>query len=198
MRTGSRWIVGLVTFVALPLAGCIEETPSLYPLFETSERLPGIEGDWVEEDGNDRLKIIAAEDGYDLPLVDFELKVDGKPEPFDLRGRVRFGRLSDRWFADFTAADKTGDLDGTNTLALWPVHVFARVNYTRGRLELARLKEAWLHDAVSSGRIYLEHKKVGEDMVLTASTEDLQRVLSDWAFLDEAFDTPDVFVRADR
>lgn len=190
------WTIGIAAILCLTSVACIEETPSLHPLFATSETLPGIEGRWQLAETESHLEFRKRDDGYLVPIDGPTMKVEVEKEPLEMRGRARFGRLSGQLFADFTAVDERVDvLDGTSGFALWPVHVFARVELSGNRLHLARLNDEWLKQAVTSGQIHLAHEVVGEDLVLTASTHDLQRVIADLAFHAEAFGEPVVFRR---
>jgi hypothetical protein len=163
----------------LPLTACIEGTPSLHPLFTSSEKLPAttIEGDWVETgDPKERLKISAGDQYYDF---------DFPHDAFSLR--VVIGRLGDTRFLDFT-----GTRDEVGTMR---VHRFARMRVRPGRLELATIKDEWLAEKIQSGQIPLAHEIVDDTVVITAHTEELQRVLSQWTFDETAYDDATVYVR---
>jgi hypothetical protein len=179
----------------LSSVACLDEAPSLHPLFTTSLRVPEIEGRWVSSEG-EPLQFVKAADGYELTLPGWDLQIPGEKERAVLKAKVRFGRLSDQLFADFTAIDQTGDADGASIIALWPVHVFARVSVSPGQLEIARLDSAWFIKAIRSRQIQVRHEVMSdEDVVVTASTAQLQRIFAEYAYHPEMFETPTVFTR---
>ena len=171
---------GLVTLaMAVSLSACIEEAPSIHPLFETSETLPALAGDWAVEG-----QVFAFEEtdyGYLVRAA------GGEGHKF----KARFGRLNGELFMDMTADRRDAADEG-----MFPVHVFSRVRLRPDRLEIASLSQKWLRQAVVSGQVFLAHVVVdGEDILITASTDELQRVLAQWTFLPEAFEEPVVFTR---
>ena len=197
-----RSAVLAVVAACLASVACIEETPSLRPLFATSIRVPEIEGHWVTSDG-ERVQFVKVEDGYELLLPGWELRASHQKERATLRARVRFGRLSDQLLADFSAVSpsrdtetSSGDTDGVSFLGLWPVHVFARVSASEGRLEIARLDSEWFLKAIRSGQIQLRHEVLSdEDILVTASTAQLQAIFAEYAYHPDMFEEPEAFTR---
>jgi len=178
--------------LVFPLTACFPEAPSLHPLFHAAEPLPAaaIEGEWVVEGKPDeRLQIESTGDFYELRLFDGDCARAAASPECPIRLSARFGRLSGERFMDFTARDAPLSL---------PVHHFSRVRLGAGRLEIAPVNQEWLSQAITSGQIALAHEvRDGShgQILITASTEDLQRVIGAWAFAPEAFDEPTLYVR---
>ena len=191
MTTRHPW-VALLAGLALTtaLTGCVEDQPSLHPLFLESDRLARHEielaGDWVAVDGDLRLRFEpAGDDRYLLQLTDEDGPAPGRLD-------VRFGRLSDAIFADFTA----GEWEDGPPFGTLPVHVFARVRLDEGRLLISFLNRTWLQQAVEAGEVAPAHERVEGKLVLTAPTDELQALVGDLSQVEEAFDDPLVYVRA--
>jgi len=186
----------------LSSVACFEETPSLRPLFSSSIRVPEIEGHWVTSDG-ERVQFVKVEDGYELLLSGWELRAPHQKERATLRAHVRLGHLSDQLLADFSAVSPSGDAetssgntDGVSFFGLWPVHVFARVSVSQGRLEIARLDSEWFMKAIRSGQIQLRHEVLSdEDVVITASTAQLQGIFAEYAYHPDMFEMPEALTR---
>jgi hypothetical protein len=189
-----RAVAATALALVFPLTACFPEAPSLHPLFDAADALPKaeIEGEWVAEGKPDeRLQIESAGDFYELRLFDGDCtpaSATAGPE-CPIRLSARFGRLSGERFMDFTAKDAPLSL---------PVHHFSRVRLRAGRLEIAMVNQEWLSEAITGGQIALAHEVRNAShgqILITAPTEDLQRVIGAWAFAPEAFDAPTLYVR---
>jgi hypothetical protein len=172
-----------VLTLALPLAGCFGQTPSVHPLFTESVDVP-VAGRWTDHDGN-HLTFERAGDRY---LADYR-NDDCKDDDCAIRLDVRFGRLSGRLFADFVQHD------GEDAVGSWPVHAFARIELTKDDLAFSVLDRKWLREALAQRLLALKHEMADGEIVLTASTRDLQRVLTEWANHPDAFASPTTFSR---
>jgi hypothetical protein len=167
------------------LTACLDQQPSLYPLFSPAQTvaLTGIEGDWVEAEGDIRLRFERDGDEY-------VLRVPGD-DGLDMVLAARFGRVAERTFLDFTAKEVRSGPYG-----VIPVHVFGPVDLRKDRLEISLLDPKWLHEAVAHRQILLAHKIVEDGVLLTAPTRELLRVMQELQEQHpEAFQKPLVFVR---
>ncbi len=182
----------LVGLLALAAAGCITQ-PSLQPLFtgRDSETAPGIEGTWVQEGDGDEPMFMTVRplEGSEYEMT---LAGDGKamPETF----AVRFGRIEGDLYWDLTARP-LADEDALWGLHRLAVHSFARVRWQDARLEVAFLDPGWMKGAIQEGGLDIAHAMMDRDLVLTASTEDLQRLVTDHAQDAGFFGSPVVFHR---
>jgi hypothetical protein len=184
--TNRRTATAMALTLAASLTACLDQQPSLYPLFTPAQTiaLPGIEGDWVDADGKTRLCFEPDGDEYTL-------RVQGD-DGLDMVLAARFGRVAERLFIDFDAKElKSGGY------GVIPVHVFGPVDYRKDRLEISLVDPKWLHDAVASRRVLLAHKIVEDGILLTAPTRELLRVMRELQEQGpEAFQKPMVFVRS--
>jgi len=175
-----------VLALALPLAGCFGQAPSLHPLFTDTAAVPVL-GAWTSGDG-DPLTFERHGDHYE---ADFRNK-NCKDDDCAIRLDVRFGRLSGRLFADFVQHD------GRDAIGSWPVHAFARVELTKDRLEFSVLDRKWMGQALDQKLLQLKHETVDGEVVLTAPTSELQRVLTEWSSHPDAFGQVTAFTRRSR
>ena len=179
----------LVPALALPLVACIDDAPSLHPLFASSETLApsAIEGDWVVQgDPGNRLHVEAVGDHYEFGAPEEDCR-SGDSRECLLKLRVVFGRLSHERFLDYTAGD--------GLIGAIPVHGFARVRLSADRFELAALKGEWLAERIKTGQIALAHELLDGRVLITDGTPELQQVFTEWAFDEGAFEEPTIYVR---
>jgi hypothetical protein len=176
--------------MVLGLAGCLELPASLHPLFAAgdAERVPGIEGYWVDDNHGDGGLQIKASDGgaYEVVIVDTD-----KPTTDSFRLEARFGSLGDELFWDLSRKDVTPGSD----IGVWPVHLPARVRLEGRSLEIAFLDPKALGEALASGEIVLAHTVVDDDLMLVAPSDELQAFLRDNGWRDELFSEPLRYVR---
>ena len=176
-----------VTFIALGaimVAGCV---PSLHPLFTDDDLVADstLVGAWVNENGNETWEFYEA-DGKSYELTYTQ---DESPAHF-MAHLVSFdGRL----FLD-TYPDEEIENDFYK-LHLVPAHIFGRVWLSQDTLKMSLLEADWLKGIIDKGEIKLAHEMVDGSLVLTASTEELQRFARKYADDPEAFAEPTVLTR---
>ncbi len=180
----------LTMATALLGAGCLVDQRSLQPLFQETQLLqvPEVVGTWAEE-GEDPLVLrISAADGgiYELDTIE-RGRVEGRAL------LVGLGKIGDRFYWDATAKPSDGDgLWAEHTLAL---HSIARIRIEGDRLEIAPMRSDWLDQAVAEGGVEVAHLRLDDGIILTAATEDLQRLLLDHGEEDAVFAEPVAFAR---
>ena len=171
-----------VLAMLVALTGC-EPTSSLHPLFGPGDRVfePALVGDWVSEADTDRsaeeiqLTLRAVrENAYELIFVDENKK--------SYRLRAQSARLGNFLFLDVSPDDR--DADGVLQI---PAHAFFKVQLEPETLELAYLDDEWLKERVLQKKVQIAHELLGSDIVLTASTKDLQALVLKFATDPAAF-----------
>jgi hypothetical protein len=94
---------------------------------------------------------------------------------------VRLGRLAGVLFLDIKAGPLYGDSRFPHELLL-PVHWFWRASLQADRLQVTPLDDDWLGRMIDSGTVRIAHERVdGSDLVLTAPTDELQRLIARYA-----------------
>jgi hypothetical protein len=167
--------VALLTLV-ITLSGCW--TLSIYPLFTeedliTDPMLEGIWGDpedpedetWDFKQMNDKsYRLIVREDEQRL-LID-----PAKDGLFE----VHLLQLGDYKFLDIYPEEPEG-VNGFYKSHVIPAHSFVRVRIEGNVLLTAGLDIEWLGEQLDQGLLDISHEQRNDEIVLTASTEELQR-----------------------
>jgi hypothetical protein len=180
-----RLAVTLLLALAMPLGACLDQAPSLHPLFAASDAVEvDIAGDWVDKED---LRLTFARDGSG-----YALEVRGKDcDEGDcvLRLDVRFGRIGDQLFADFIAHEADDEF-GT-----WPVHAFARVQLAKDALLFRVFDREWLRLRLEKKPSSIAHEMTDGHVVLTAKTSDLKKAMAEWMRDEAAFGKAIAFAR---
>lgn len=71
-----------------------------------------------------------------------------------------------------------------------PVHSFAQVIQIEPTLQIRSLDIDWLHKITKDNPQAIRHEKIGRDIVLTASTKELQTFLLNHLETEDAFEEP--------
>lgn len=190
-------VVCLALVVLLP--GCIVQ--SLHPLC-TEEQLvfePGLVGVW--EQGGEGGTALTFERGEGKM---YRLTWEERGETARLVARLV--KLGGTTYLDLTAesfdeaGDQLVDLPLVTALHLVPVHSFWRIQLEGDELGMAMLNVEWLCEQIKEGKVVIEHEPVEDEedvivLLLTAETEDLQKLLVDHGDDPDAFLDPGRFER---
>lgn len=170
------------------LSGCI---PSVHPLYNEDDLVFNSEilGEWIEEGSEVKWVFEAAKDNsYVLRITE-----NGKLSNIDLH----LVQLGEYLFFDFYPGDNDHikDMNGYLSLQFIPVHTFAKVNITPEYIEVYRLDPSWLEGIIKDDPSQIKHEKTKEYLLLTASTEELQRFILAYAALEEMYLEKEVLYR---
>jgi len=177
-------ILTLTALGAILLAACV---PSLHPLYTESDLVSDslLVGIWTNESGSEVWEFSEAEGkSYELAYAK-----DRTPAHFE----ARLVRLNGRLFLD-TYPDEKIENDFLE-LHLVPAHVFGRVWLAADTLRMSLLDGDWLRRLIDKGEVEIGHEDVDDALVLTASTEELQKLVRKYADDAEAFAEPEVLTR---
>lgn len=172
---------------AVCLTACVT---SLHPLYTNAELVeePALVGLWADTSSKETWSVSAAKDRSYRAVV-----FDGEKTAAYV---VHLVRLGDSLFLD-VYPDKSAlsglDAYGSNFL---PAHSFFRVLEVKPRLKIAAISDDWIKatgkmDAGAS----LRHELVGNEVILTGSTEELQALLKQAVRDAKAFPSVDELVR---
>jgi hypothetical protein len=169
--------------LAVLLAGCV---PSLHPLFTEKDLVydPVLVGTWAKEEGEDRWAFQKSGDSaYELIYTE-----KGVPAQFETH-LVQVGE-----FLFLDTYPKEPDIEnGFYMVHLIPAHTFSRVWIQEDALRLAMLDLEWLKKMIAAKEVDVAHERVDEGIILTASTEELQKFVLKCAEDGKAFpDTIDL------
>lgn len=173
----------IVVSLLLGLSGCV---PSLHELYTENDVVfePALLGDWTEDKAeSESVLTFTRGEGKKYKLVWLERK--------DKSSFVAYlVKVSDKLFLDL-ASDPAVDCP---TLSV-PVHMFILVSQTGPTLKMRDFSEEWLKGYLEKNPAALKHEIVDKDVVLTASTKQLQSFLLSHVNTKEAFAQPVQYVR---
>ena len=167
-------------------------------------------GTWNNSEGEAVWEIYKLdEDTYGMILT-----TDSMPAMF----KVHMLELSGHYFMDFYPEDfeipveeeeeKWLDLDfnfGTTSypcindflsIHLFPVHTFARLEIGKDQITFRRFDMDWLYKLFEQNKIRIAHEQTEDNILLTATTDELQAFVSKYADAKEAYLEPEILVRA--
>jgi hypothetical protein len=188
----------MISLVIFLISGCFVK--SLHPFYKENEVIYKREltGNWIGNDSStwkiEQGKKSAGLFKPDIPDNDYLITYTDK------KGVAAFSvhlfQLDNRYFLDFYPEE----VESTNDLMAYhlvPMHTVARVDLTPGKMVIQWYNEEWLINLFRQNKIRIAHEKVptsegkfGEDdfqVVLTASTDDLQK------FMLKYMDDPNAF-----
>ena len=159
--------------------GCVY---SVHPLFGDEELVIRQEllGRWQVDDETFWEFSLTDDNRYDVLHVD--------------RGDTTYleaglGLVGDTYFLDF-AIDNIDKLSDMELFHLFPTHTFAKVSFRESRIVLEWFATQWLENLIKDKRIRIKHELENKQVLLTASTEELQKFLRKYADEPRAFDDP--------
>ena len=177
-----RMLVAFVAVVLVLSPGC--PVRSLSPLFYDGEIVfdPTLIGTWeslessetfmFEKWGNKKyIMMVKGKDG-DTTVYNAEL-----------------GKLGTTWFLDLYPGGKRNDY------ADMPTHMIARMDLGKDTMRMAMLEGDWMEKMIESGKLTISHWRNNREMVLTASTDELQKVVIQYANDEKAYPDTSVLVR---
>jgi hypothetical protein len=168
------------------LASCV--TYSIHPLFDRANSVfePGLIGTWIDPTTNDKRATLKLEKGernsYKATLFD----ISNDPAT-DALFEASLVKLNGRLFFDaLNTKNLVNGVEANVGIAI-PAHLIGRLSLDGDTFHYDPLDDEWLKKGLNSGKITLAHELVDGDIVLTASTADLQKFVSAHANDDEAF-----------
>ena len=177
----SAVVLGLL----LSLSACV---PSLHELYTEKDVIfePALLGEWVE----------AKPQSESAPTLTFIKTADKEYELVSAGEKERLSyvahlvKLGDKVFLDVKDAPSVD----CHTLAV-PIHMFFLVSQTEPTLRMWDFNDKWLEKFLEKNPAALNHESVDRDMILTASTKELQRFVLRHLNTKDAFTDPIDYVR---
>jgi len=169
-----------ITFylLAVLLGGCL---PSLHQLY-TDETLifnERLVGKWVHEDDIWEFRK-AGDKKYQMRLLDREAK-EGRFE-------AHLVRLEGMMFLDiFPDTNALEDMQDFYKMHILPAHTFMKVDQIDPNLQLRMMNADGVSDILKADPNLLKHEQVNDGIVLTASTEQLQKFMVEYANVKDVF-----------
>ena len=165
------------------LAGCV---PSIHPLYTEDDIvfLPVLLGTWEEEDEGTWTFTKKGDNSYFLQMVE-----DDESANFI----VHLVSLDDHLFMDFFPGDNDHiEMCAFLSVHYFPVHTFAKVIIDKEKIEIHCLDPGFIEDLLEQNKIRISHEKSDDNIILTASTEELQKFVRKYADDQKAYVSPTV------
>lgn len=199
----------LAVFILVTFSGCYLK--SVHPLVEQKEAvlIPELQGTWIH--GKELWTFIHDPnqiENLDLSIWDMEADTtadeanedpvylvlvsdldDMEKEPIALQGMIT--ELNDQFFLDLTIF--TIDGGGSDDLVAahnYPVHTFSKIEVNKEEASISFFKSSWIKMLIEGNRVRIKHEKTGEDILITASTNELRKFVEKYGEDVMAFEDP--------
>lgn len=172
-----------VILIAALFAGC--PARSLHPLFTDQEAVynPSLIGTWETDDETYTFE--------KLKEKNYQLVIRSKTESDSTIYVVWLGKVGSQWFLDSYPIVNSDEYHYLST------HVFTKMTLAGDTLRLASLEGDWLSKMIDQKKMKIAHVRRDSEVILTASTKELQQWIGTIAEYGEPFPNEDVFVRVE-
>jgi hypothetical protein len=174
-------IIFLIVFLFI---GC--PTRSLFPLFLEKDLVfsPLLIGTWIDVSKEEHTMTIRQSDQNCYNIISYNLR-KGDTTLFE----AQLGSIGKSWFVDSYIARKM-----RNEYVI-PVHSFSKIWLNKDTLYYATLNGDQLNKMIAKGELTIPHINYGGDILLTASTEQLQQLVMLLADDERVFDKTEILIR---
>lgn len=107
------------------------------------------------------------------------------------------GEFSGHNFLDLSLLEAGLSNDNFYSAHLFPVHTFSRISLHSDELNIEFFKDSWIKNLILNNRVRIKHERIptqiadtDEDILITASTDELQKFVSKFSSDERAFDKP--------
>lgn len=182
----------LASLILFSISGCVR---SLYPLFMEDDLIFKDEllGTWKEKDGKSTW-IFEKSNGMNYTLIHYAAEYNtpnDKVSEDTARFTAQLGKLGKYIFLDiFPGKPDTKVKNDFYNFHLLPVHTISRVWFTNDTLKLSMLDNDWLAKMIDKNAYRIKHARLNDQLILTASTQELQRLVVKYANNTKAFPKP--------
>lgn len=170
--------VAILLCLGFLVTGC--PARSIFPLFTDKDVSfnPLLVGTWTHADGGTLTFAKSGVAGYHVTLQE-------KDETSTYTAQI--GKLGNAWFIESSAEN------ADNEYHLLTASVVHRMWLERDSLTISALRNDWLKGMIDDGKLTIPHVLRDGEIILTASTEELQKFVTLYA--DSAFTDRDTFYR---
>mgnify|MGYP006270942523 FL=1 len=180
---------GLVALVALVvlLSACV---PSLNPLYTDEDLIfnPELLGTWGEPDEKESWTF--------EQKGEKEYKLTHSDKQGEATFSVHLLKIGNTTFLDIYP-DAAEPINSLYQMHLFPVHTFYKVVIEKGEVALQMFGSSSLEDAIKAGEIDLDYVMQDGSLLLTASTETLQKVVLEHVDNEKIFQDPTRLTKRD-
>jgi hypothetical protein len=190
----SKYLIAFVLTVFL--TGCPARI--LFPLFTEKDLVfnPALVGTWVLEED---IYTFSKSGGKSYELMHYTNNAASDTAIF----KAELGKLGKFWFLDLFPENRALEShlnNGVYTHHLILAHTISRVWFEGDSIRISTLDDDWLRKMVNKKKlkipyVHLKDENAGEQLILTASTKELQRLVTKYADNTSAFPNPGVLRR---
>lgn len=168
--------------IAVSFAGC--PARSLHPLFTDQDAVfnPSLIGTWEVDDETYTFE--------KLKEKNYQLVIRSKNENDSAVYVVWLGRIGSQWYLD------SYPIVNSDEHHYLSVHVFTRMKLDGDTLRLASLEADWISKMIDEKKTRIAHVRRDNEVILTASTKELQQWMGSIAENSEAFPDENAFSKA--
>ena len=188
-----------IAAITVIVPGCLR---SLHPLYTEKDLVfdEKLLGTWIEKEGKATWTFEkGGEKRYELVYYQRDYRREGKPEKVVSGDTARFSahlvKLDRYYFLDIVP----GKLNVKNDLLmthLVAAHTFSRVWLGADTLRMAMFDQDWVKKMIDSKKLKIQHERLDEEQViLTAPTKAIQKLVVTYAENKAAFPGPSELVR---
>ncbi|MBA4311983.1 MAG: hypothetical protein C0417_05075 [Chlorobiaceae bacterium] len=189
----------IASIVLFAISGCVR---SLYPLFTEDDIVfnPALIGTWIETNSKN-MWTFEKKGESEYTLYHYEAEYDiggGKKVVGDTASFIaQTGILGQYNFLDiFPGKPETKIKNSFYNFHLFPLHTISKIWLTGDTLRLSMLDNDWLQRMVDNNAFKISHARINDQIVLTASTEELQQFVLKHAENARAFPNPVILHKA--
>jgi hypothetical protein len=193
MKKKTRFTI--VISLILLVSGCI---PSLHPLYFDKDRLELklIEGNWIS-DSDDIWEFVKVENepSYILKYTEEQPKGEKNPKSQFANFEANIIKLGEYYFMDLFPEENDYINKMNDFLAghLLQAHTFLKLEVKGDQILIYQMSPEWLETLFDENKIRISHERLDEDnIVLTASTKELQKFITKYAEDEKAFMDPEI------
>jgi len=186
-----------ILFIVILTTGQSCTIYSLNPLYTDEDLLDATElmGIWQEED--EGKEYVSFEEYEDRKFIFRYMEQQDSPDDLDtISFEAGLLKVGDHFFIDlYPYYDE--DLEEEDYLfrGFIPTHSFLKIDWEKDDLELYIFSYDRLQELFEQNRIRIRHQMFDDYIVITASTDELQKFVQKYADDEKAFDDPGKFVK---
>ena len=183
-------IACLMVLLPVFLSGCIPTT--VHPVYTDEDLVfaPELLGTWAEDNSEETYAFSAHDPrSYRLAYTDDE----GRTGEFV----AHLLKIDGVLFLDLFPTEQNGEMNELYKLHFLRVHTFFVVEQIEPRLRMAPMSMDWLRKFLGQNPGAIRHEMLDDEVVLTETTEGLQRFLLKHVRTEDAFESPSDMIRRD-
>lgn len=186
MKTRNLFLLCLITLL---FSGCF--LYSFYPLYNKSDLFPNslLLGEWISDDSEvwkfNYSHLSGKKNQSDSTSYVLTVQEEDENEPGNSTLDVHILKLGGHYFLDFYPGKF--DAEKIYDFHFIPVHTFAKVEFKDDKAIIKWFDPEWLKELIEQNKIRIRHEENEMNILLTASTKELQKFVTKYVNSEDAF-----------